>query len=182
MGKSLPSRVGGPLSPFARGFLVELRERGYEWSAVHARMRVMAELSDWIVVRGIDPRQLTQTLIAEFLEGVRVSQRGKPWCSPTSERQLVAYLRDVGLVSAREPARLTDPVELLVAEFVEYLVRERGLRDGSEGGSTRVSSQTLGRLRIRSTAGFARMLDGCAPKTSTGDVTILPRMLAALTV
>src|SRR5205085_1713024 len=30
------------------------------------------------------------------------------------------------------PARLTDPVELLVAEFVEYLVRERGLRDGSQ--------------------------------------------------
>ena len=44
----------------------------------------------------------------------------------------MAYLRDVGLVSAREPAWLTDPVELLVAEFVEYLVRERGLRDGSQ--------------------------------------------------
>lgn len=43
----------------------------------------------------------------------------------------MAYLRDVGLLPAREPARLTDPVELLVAEFVEYLVRERGLRDGS---------------------------------------------------
>lgn len=76
MGKSLPLRVGGPLAPFARGFLVVLRERGYEWTAVHARMRVMAELSDWIVVRGIDPRQLTQTLVAEFLEGVRVSEWG----------------------------------------------------------------------------------------------------------
>ena len=131
MGKSVPSRVGGPLFPFASGFLVELRERGYEWTAVHARMRVMGELSDWIVVRGIEPRQLTQALIAEFLEGARVSQRGGPWCSPMSERQLVAYLCDVGLVPAAEPARLTDPVELLVAEFVEYLVRERGLRDGS---------------------------------------------------
>jgi integrase/recombinase XerD len=43
----------------------------------------------------------------------------------------VAYLRDVGLVPAPEPTALTDPVELLVAEFVGYLMRERGLRDGS---------------------------------------------------
>lgn len=131
MGRSLPSRVGGPLSPFASGFLIELRERGYEWTAIHARMRLMAELSDWIVMRGVERLQLTEPLIAEFLEAVRVSQRGKPWCSPTSERQLVAYLRDVGLVPAPEPTALTDPVELLVAEFVGYLMRERGLRDGS---------------------------------------------------
>jgi hypothetical protein len=76
MGRSLPSRVGGPLSPFASGFLVELRERGYEWTAIHARMRLMAELSDWIVMRGVERLQLTEPLIAEFLEAVRVSQRG----------------------------------------------------------------------------------------------------------
>ena len=38
---------------------------------------------------------------------------------------------DVGLVPAPGPTALTDPVELLVAEFVGYLMRERGLRDGS---------------------------------------------------
>ena len=42
MGKSLPSRVGGPLYPFASGFLVLLLERGYEWTAIRARMRLMA--------------------------------------------------------------------------------------------------------------------------------------------
>jgi len=131
MGRSLPSRVGGPLSAFARGFWVLLLERGYGWTAIHARMRLMAELSVWLAARGVVARELTEGLVAEFVEGVRVSHRGEPWCSPTSERQLVAYLRDVGLVPAPEPARLTDPAELLVAEFVEYLVRERGLRDGS---------------------------------------------------
>ena len=67
------------------------------------RMRLMAELSDWMVVRGVERLQLSESLVAEFLEVVRVLQRGKPWCSPTSERQLVAYLRDVGLVPAPEP-------------------------------------------------------------------------------
>lgn len=131
MGKSLPSRVGGPLYPFASGFLALLLERGYEWTAIHARMRLLAELSAWIAARGVEPRQLTEALVAEFLEVARVSERGKQWCSPTSERQLVAYLRDVGLVPAPEPAVVTDPVELLVGEFVEYLVRERGLAAGS---------------------------------------------------
>ena len=41
------------------------------------------------------------------------------------------YLRRVGLVPEPEPAVVTDPVELLVGRFVEYLVRERGLSDGS---------------------------------------------------
>ena len=58
---------------------------------------------------------------------MRVSERGKPWCSPTSERQLVAYLRDVGLVAVPEPVVVGDPVEMLIGEFVGYLARERGL-------------------------------------------------------
>jgi integrase/recombinase XerD len=39
----------------------------------------------------------------------------------------LAYLRRLGLVSEREARVLVDPVERLVAEFVEYLARERGL-------------------------------------------------------
>lgn len=131
MGRSSPSRVDGPLSVFASGFLVLLRERGYEWTAIHARMRLMAELSAWVAARGLEAEQLTEGLVAEFLDTVRVCERGKAWCSPTSERQLVAYLRDVGVLPPAERAPVSDPVELLVERFVEYLVRERGLRDGS---------------------------------------------------
>lgn len=131
MGKSLPSRVGGPLYPFASGLLVELLERGYEWTAVHARMRLMAELSAWIAACGVEPEELTASLVEGFLEAARVSERGKQWCSPTSERQLVDYLCRVGLMGVAEVPVVTDPVERLVVEFVEYLVRERGLADGS---------------------------------------------------
>ncbi len=91
----------------------------------------MAELSSWIAARGVEPEELTASMVGEFLEAARVSERGKQWCSPTSERQLVDYLCRLGLVPAPVAPVVSDPVELLVGEFVEYLVRERGLTDGS---------------------------------------------------
>jgi hypothetical protein len=104
---------------------------GYSWTAQTARLRLLAELSSWMAGRGFEAEDLTAPLMKGFLDGARVSCPGAQWCSPTSERQVLAYLRGLGLVAAPEATVLTDPVDLLVAEFVEYLVRERGLVAGS---------------------------------------------------
>jgi integrase/recombinase XerD len=61
----------------------------------------------------------------------RARESGKPWCSPTSERQLLVYLRGLGLVPEADAAAVSDPLDRLVADFVAYLVRERGLAVGS---------------------------------------------------
>ena len=121
----------GPLQPLVRGFLLELIELGYSCTAQRSRLRLMAELSSWMAARGIAPEDLTRSMIEEFLGEARSFCLGAQWCSPTSERQVLAYLRGLGLVAAAEAPVLTDPVDLLVAEFVEYLVRERGLVAGS---------------------------------------------------
>jgi integrase/recombinase XerD len=131
MGRPIGARVRGPLQPLARGFLLWLIELGYSWTAQTARLRLLAELSSWMAGRGIEAEDLTAPLMKGFLDGARVSSPGVQWCSPTSERQVLAYLRGLGLVAAPEATVLTDPVDLLVAEFVEYLVRERGLVAGS---------------------------------------------------
>lgn len=131
MGRASVARVCGPLRPFASGFLAELLEQGYGWTAVAARLRLMAELSSWLTVRGLEPTELTPSLVEEFLAAARASERAKRWCSPTSERQLLAYLRGLGLVAPPPASVVSDPVERLVAEFVEYLVRERGLAVGT---------------------------------------------------
>jgi integrase/recombinase XerD len=131
MGRPSAARVSGPLRALARGFLVELLERGYAWTAVAARLRLMAELSCWLAARGVGPRELTPSLVEEFLESARACERGKPWCSPTSERQLLAYLRGVGVAVPPPVLPASDPAERLVGEFVEYLVRERGLAVGT---------------------------------------------------
>jgi hypothetical protein len=91
----------------------------------------MAELSAWMAVQGVEPTELTVLVIHEFLEPVRAGGPKRQWFSPTSERQLVDYLCRLGLVPVPVALVVTDPGELLVGEFVEYLVRERGLTDGS---------------------------------------------------
>ena len=131
MGRASAARVGGALRAFASGFLVELLAWGYGWTAVAARLRLMAELSSWLAARGLEPGELTPSLVGEFLEVARACGRGKSWCSPMSERQLLAYLRGLGVVPPAAAVPVSDPAERLVAGFVAYLVRERGLAVGT---------------------------------------------------
>lgn len=121
----------GPLQPLVRGFLIELIELGYSWTAQTARLRLMAELSAWMSAEGIEPAELTASSISEFLAPFRAHGPKREWFSPTSERQLVGYLRRLGLALEPVVRVVTDPVELLVAEFVEYMARERGLAPDS---------------------------------------------------
>jgi hypothetical protein len=76
---------------------------------------------------------------------------------------LLSYLRDVGLVP--EPTVLDTPVERLVAEYRDYLVRERGLVSGSVRLRLDVArlflaerpeplELALGRLRARDVTAF----------------------------
>ena len=131
MGRPTGAHVRGPLQPLVRGLLLELIELGYSWTAQRSRLRLMAELSSWMAGRGMEPGDLTVSLLAEFLQRARVSHPGERWCSPSSERQLLGYLRGLSLVPEPQAPVLSDPVDRLLAEFAEYLVRERGLAAGS---------------------------------------------------
>ena len=106
-----------------RGFLFELIELGYSWTAQCSRLRLMGELSSWMALRGIEPEDLTQSLLDEFLQRVRTSDPRARWCSPSSERQLLGYFRGLGALPEPETPALTAPLDLLVADFDEYLMR-----------------------------------------------------------
>jgi integrase/recombinase XerD len=131
MGRPTGAHVRGPLQPLVRGFLSELVELGYSWTAQGSRLRLMAELSSWMGARERVPEDLTQELLEEFLQHARMSHAGARWCSVSSQRQLLGYLRGLGLVPEPQELALTDQVDRLVNEFGEYLVRERGLTAGS---------------------------------------------------
>ena len=92
MGRPTGAHVCGPLQPLVRGFLLELIDLGYSWTAQRSRLRLMAELSSWTAARGIGPEDLTRSMIEEFLGEARSFCLGVQWCSPTSERQVLNEL------------------------------------------------------------------------------------------
>jgi len=132
MGRSLAFRVEGPLAPAARGLWDELRERGYSPAHARTRMRLMLELSRWMNERGVGLAELNARMLETLAADARAERqregRWSPgcWYSRASERDVLGYLRELGIV---EPALVPVPtqVDLIVGRFVEYLARERGV-------------------------------------------------------
>jgi integrase/recombinase XerD len=124
----LADRVRGPLAPVAAGLSVELLERGYSPSRVRARLRLILELSWWMAQREIGLAELNASVLEELLAEVRADPHGPGcrWVSPFSERDVLAYLRGLGII---EPAAVPVPtqLDLIVERFIAYLARERGV-------------------------------------------------------
>jgi site-specific recombinase XerD len=125
-------RVTGPLTSFAQGFAAELSRQGYRPHAVTHQLRLLAHLSRWLDAKGLDTSRLTASVLNEFLEA-RHAQGYTLWLSPKALAPLVDYLRSVG-VAVPEPEAASDPAEVLLARYREYLLGTRGLAATSARG------------------------------------------------
>ena len=129
-------RVQGPLAPFAAGFVVELVARGYQPRSVRGQLELMAHLSGWLAEQGLEPAGLTENIAERFLAVRR--ERDVNLRSWRAFGPLVVYLRGLGVVP--EPVVLIDtPVARLLADYRDYLLRERGLTAGSAAHWERVA-------------------------------------------
>jgi integrase/recombinase XerD len=129
-------RVLCPLAPYAAGFVVELVERGYRPRSVSGQVELMAHLSRWLAVQGVEPDGLTPVMADRFLEVRRegaLSLRSWRALDP-----LVGYLRGLGVVP-KLAASADTAVDRLVADYRDYLLRERGLTAGSVAHWERVA-------------------------------------------
>jgi integrase/recombinase XerD len=164
-------RVTGPLAAFKDGFAAELVGQGYRPNAVACQLQLMAHLSRWMAVRGVDVAELTAPLLTEFL----VARRDAGyvlWLSPKALAPLMIHLRGRGVCEPEPDPVVAGPVMLLLSRYRNYLVRERGLaphtaatyavllrpfledRRGDDGGLD------WGSLTAADVIGFVRM--GCA--------------------
>lgn len=129
-------RVLGPLAPYAAGFVVELIERGYRPRSVGCQLELMAHLSRWLVEQGVEPDGLTPEIADRFLEVRRAGASSlKSW---RALDPLVGHLRGLGVVP-KLAASADSPVDRLLAEYRDYLLRERGLTAGSVAHWERVA-------------------------------------------
>ena len=132
MGRYLMFDVEELLVEAASGLWTELLERGYSPARVRSRMRLMVELSRWMAERELGISDLNAGMLETLAADGRAAWQRESrwwaghWFSSASQRDVLAYLRELGLV---EPAVVPVPtqVDLIVGRFVEYLASERGV-------------------------------------------------------
>src|SRR4051812_20734680 len=66
-------RALGPLGTFAAGFADELARQGYTPHSARFQMRLMAQLSRWLVDEGLDAGDLRTTEVERFLRARRAA-------------------------------------------------------------------------------------------------------------
>jgi integrase/recombinase XerD len=153
-------RVLGPLAPYAAGFAVELVERGYRPRSVSGQLELMAHLSRWLADQGAGPDGLTPSMADRFLDVRRESDASlRSW---RALDPMVGYLRGLAVVP-KLAASADSPVDRLLAEYRDYLLRERGLTAGTVAHWERIARLFL--------AEHAESLDAALWQLSAAGVT-----------
>lgn len=121
--------VRGPLVEWAQGFVEVLWERGYSTRTVESQMRMLRDLSGWLVDQGVALAALDDHVV-----DVHVSQRRlrtPTLRSPLGLVPLLDYLRGQGAVPSSLPDAVVDGPEKVLAGFEGYLRRDRGLAEAT---------------------------------------------------
>jgi integrase/recombinase XerD len=162
-----PSRVQvrGPLEDFAAGFAMELQAVGYRRVPVVFQLQLMAHASRWLEEQGL----LAGALTSEVVERFMAARRAAGYANHVTARAmspLVGYLRGLGVAPPASSLAPAGAVEVLLAEYREYLAVERGLtadtiegyvpavRSFLEGRDTGANELELSGLTVADVIGF----------------------------
>jgi integrase/recombinase XerD len=121
-------RVRGPLARFADGFRVDLLAQGYSLWGAQEQLYLLAHVSRWMTSEGLEVAALTPDRLERYVVWRR-RQGYRHSLSPLSLRRLLGYLDGLGVLPADET--VLSPVDRLLGEFREYLLRERGIKASS---------------------------------------------------
>lgn len=152
MSRSGRGHVTGPLAPYAEGFREDLLGQGYSWGSAAHQIHLMAHLSRWLEVRGLEPAGLDERVAGQFLAARRADGYAA-LLSAKALAPLLGYLRGVGVVAAPRLPEPRTPADRMVVRFAEYLVRERGLAADSVRSYTGVARRFLAEVATGDDAG-----------------------------
>jgi len=140
-------RVSGPLEAFAEGFAAELARLGYRRTPATFQLQLMAHASRWLQREGLESEGLTSEVVERFL----AERRAAGYTDRVTARAmapLLGYLRGLGVAPAASPRAVVGAVEVLLADYREYLAVERALTTPTIEGYVLVVRPFLdGRLR-----------------------------------
>lgn len=128
-------QVTGPLAPFAEEFRARLERSGYARQSQAGHLRLMADLSRWLVERRLDGSGLSSEVVAEFVAGRRAAGH-RDARSARSLRPLLEYLRELGAAPVVTAPLVIGPVGVMLADYAAYLIGEQGLAAVTVGRET----------------------------------------------
>ena len=132
MVKVMRSFVRGPLEPHIIGFADELRRRGYTETSAAQHVCFIAHLDRWMSAEGIGLDSLSGPVLERYL-GQRRAAGYVGYRSVKALRPLLDYLAPLGVLPAEQEG-VPGPVEDLLGRYRDYLLRERGLTEGTARG------------------------------------------------
>jgi integrase/recombinase XerD len=181
-----PSRVGvsGPLEVFAAGFTAELARLGYRRVPIVFQLQLMAHASRWLGREGLGPDVLTTDVVERFLAERRAAGCTS-YVTVRAMAPLLGYLRGLGVAPAASSPLPVGAVEVLLADYREYLAIERALTSDTiegyalavrpllaglerEGGGLDLAGLTAAEVVAFVVARCPRQSRGAAKMTVTG--------------
>lgn len=161
--------VLGPLAEHAGGLCEYLRGLGYKDFQIGRHVSLAADISEWMLRRGVAPAGLTAEHLAEFLAERR--RAGHAWLISTrAVEPLLGYLRAAGVVAATSALPPSAPLDMLVERYRRFLFDRRGLASGTVAGYERAARlflravdddvDALGSLTAGYVSGF--VVEACA--------------------
>ena len=124
--------VSGPLGPFAARFVSSLVIQGYQRPTALIQIQLFAQLSAWLLEKGLEPGQLGAREVERFLAARRGTGATR-YASTKALRAILTYLRQEGVVSLPPVVVASGPVEVMLDGYRQYLRRERGLEASTAG-------------------------------------------------
>jgi integrase/recombinase XerD len=118
-------RVLGPLAVQVDGVRSELSRLGYALGTAENHIRVMAHLSQWMADEGVEPSELSQDRVEQFVALLRTQ-----WKRPPTGRTLgplLCWLRDRQVVPPVTDTTQSTPLDALVERYHDWLVEDRSL-------------------------------------------------------
>jgi len=110
-----------------------LLELGYARPTIREKLRTVGRLSRWMAAKHRAIADLNEQCMEEFVDTERHDDRYRRGVYSTA-LQLLAHLRDGGVVPTPEPARDDSPTAVLLSHYEGYLRRERAVAESTIEG------------------------------------------------
>lgn len=114
----------GPWMPQLEQWILKQKEDGYALATIQPAVRMVNQLGDWMLRKGLGQGDLNRDVMAEFLETEDRWARRRG--SQAAGDRLLEYLEDEGIVAPRAVPSPVEPHEIVDC-FRQHLLEERGL-------------------------------------------------------